>query len=78
MLKNGADTIVQAKYAYGALGRLTQIQDGASGTPIETYACDATGNRTALTTTAGTVSYTYPATIHRLTAVDGKVRSQYR
>lgn len=41
-----------AKYAYDALGRLTQTQDGTTGTPIETYAYDATGNRTALTTSA--------------------------
>ncbi|MGZ0028132.1 RHS repeat domain-containing protein, partial [Stenotrophomonas sp. S4] len=50
-------------------------QDGATGTPIETYAYDATGNRTALTTAAGTASYTYPATSHRLTAVDGEART---
>ena len=64
-----------AKYAYDALGRLTQTQDGTTGTPIETYAYDATGNRTALTTSAGTASYTYPATSHRLTAVDGEARN---
>lgn len=64
-----------AKYAYDTLGRLTQTQDGATGTPIETYAYDATGNRTALTTSAGTASYTYPATSHRLTAVDGEARN---
>lgn len=74
-LKSGAGSTVLAKYAYDALGRLTQTQDGATGTPIETYAYDATGNRTALTTSAGTASYTYPATSHRLTAVDGEARS---
>jgi len=74
-LKNGAGSSVLAKYAYDALGRLTQTQDGTTGTPIETYAYDATGNRTALTTSAGTASYTYPATSHRLTAVDGEARS---
>ncbi|OBU56075.1 hypothetical protein A9K70_17980 [Stenotrophomonas maltophilia] len=74
-LKNGAGSAVLAKYAYDTLGRLTQTQDGATGTPIETYAYDATGNRTALTTSAGTASYTYPATSHRLTAVDGEARS---
>lgn len=35
-----------AKYAYDALGRLTQTQGGATCTPIETYGYDATGNRT--------------------------------
>ncbi|WP_329841938.1 RHS repeat-associated core domain-containing protein [Stenotrophomonas sepilia] len=74
-LKNGAGSSVLAKYAYDALGRLTQTQDGTTGTPIETYAYDATGNRTALTTSAGTASYTYPATSHRLTAVDGEARN---
>ncbi len=74
-LKNGTGSTVLAKYAYDALGRLTQTQDGATGTPIETYAYDATGNRTALTTSAGTASYTYPATSHRLTAVDGEARN---
>ncbi|WP_253901045.1 RHS repeat-associated core domain-containing protein [Stenotrophomonas maltophilia] len=74
-LKNGAGSTVLAKYAYDALGRLTQTQDGATGTPIESYAYDATGNRTALTTSAGTASYTYPATSHRLTAVDGEARN---
>uniref|UniRef100_UPI0021533B40 RHS repeat domain-containing protein n=2 Tax=Gammaproteobacteria TaxID=1236 RepID=UPI0021533B40 len=73
-LKNGTGSTVLAKYAYDALGRLTQTQDGTTGTPIETYAYDATGNRTALTTSAGTASYTYPATSHRLTAVDGEAR----
>ncbi|HDS1598452.1 TPA: RHS repeat protein [Stenotrophomonas maltophilia] len=74
-LKNGAGSTVLAKYAYDTLGRLTQTRDGATGTPIETYAYDATGNRTALTTSAGTASYTYPATSHRLTAVDGEARN---
>lgn len=74
-LKNGAGSTVLAKYAYDTLGRLTQTQDGTTGTPIETYAYDATGNRTALTTSAGTASYTYPATSHRLIAVDGEARN---
>lgn len=74
-LKNGTGSTVLAKYAYDTLGRLTQTQDGTTGAPIETYAYDATGNRTALTTSAGTASYTYPATSHRLTAVDGETRN---
>ncbi|WP_329915448.1 RHS repeat-associated core domain-containing protein [Stenotrophomonas sepilia] len=74
-LKNGTGSTLLAKYDYDTLGRLTQTQDGTTGTPIETYAYDATGNRTALTTSAGTASYTYPATSHRLTAVDGEARN---
>jgi len=74
-LKNGAGSTALAKYAYDTLGRLTQTQDGATGTPIETYAYDATGNRIALTTSAGTASYTYPANSHHLAAVDAEVRN---
>ncbi|MFG6110247.1 RHS repeat-associated core domain-containing protein [Stenotrophomonas nematodicola] len=74
-LRSGANFTVLAKYAYDTLGRLTQTQDGATGTPIETYAYDATGNRTSLTTSAGAVSYTYPATNHRLISVDGVARN---
>ena len=36
----------------------------------------AIGNRTSLTTSAGTASYTYPADSHRLIAVDGDARNQ--
>lgn len=54
---------------------LTQTQDGPTSTPIATYAYDATGNRTSLTTANGTASYTYPADSHRLLAVDGEARN---
>ncbi|MHC1672848.1 RHS repeat-associated core domain-containing protein [Stenotrophomonas maltophilia] len=70
-LKNGSGSQVMARYAYDALGRLTQTQDGLTATPIETYAYDSTGNRTSLKTAGGTSLYTYPATSHHLTAVDG-------
>ena len=74
-LKNGTGSEVLAKYGYDTLGRLTQTQDGATSTPIETYGYDATGNRTSLTTSSGTVSYTYQAESHRLGAIDGVERS---
>ena len=57
------------------LGRLAQTKDDATDVAIETYAYDATGNRTALTTAAGTASYTYPADSHRLLAIDGEARN---
>ncbi|HCV97012.1 MAG TPA: hypothetical protein DGV23_09720 [Stenotrophomonas sp.] len=69
-----AGTSVLAKYGYDPLGRLTQTKDGATDVAIETYAYDATGNRTALTTAGGTASYTYPMDSHRLLAVDGEAR----
>lgn len=74
-LKNGTGTEVLAMYGYDTLGRLIQTQDGPTGTPIETYTYDATGNRTSLTTSSGTVAYSYPAESHRLTAIDGATRN---
>lgn len=73
-LKDGIGSQVMARYAYDALGRLTQTQDGLTATPIETYAYDSTGNRTSLKTAGGISLYTYPATSHHLTAVDGMGR----
>lgn len=73
-LKDGSGSETMGRYAYDALGRLTQTQDGATGTPIETYAYDSTGNRTSLTAAGITSLYSYPATSHRLTAVDDDVR----
>lgn len=52
-LKSGAGSTVLANYAYDMPGRLTQTQDRATSTPIETYGCDAIGSRTSLTTSAG-------------------------
>ncbi|MDF2480696.1 MAG: type secretion protein Rhs [Stenotrophomonas indicatrix] len=60
----------------GAPRQLTKPRDCTTGTSIETYGYDATGNRTSLTTSAGTASYTYPADSHRLIAVDGQPRNQ--
>jgi RHS repeat-associated protein len=60
----------------GAPRQLTKPRDCTTGTSIETYGYDATGNRTSLTTSAGTASYTYPADSHRLIAVDGQARNQ--
>ncbi|MDH5834234.1 RHS repeat-associated core domain-containing protein [Luteimonas kalidii] len=63
-----------AKYRYDGLGRLDQVQDGATGTPIETYGYDATGNRVSLTDSAGTQAYAYPSGSHRLASVGGSPR----
>lgn len=56
-LKSGAGSTVLAKYAYDTPARLTQTQGRATSTLIETYGYDVTGNRTSLTTSAGTASY---------------------
>lgn len=63
------------RFGYDALGRLTRTEDGPTQAAIDVYAYDATGNRTAHTTAAGTAAYSYPTTSHRLSAVAGVSRS---
>lgn len=63
------------RFGYDALGRLTRTEDGPTQAAIDVYAYDATGNRTAHTTAAGTSAYTYPTTNHRLTDVAGVPRT---
>jgi len=68
----GAPTNV---YSYDALYRLTQVRD-QSGTNIEKYTYDATGNRTSKQVgLAAAVAYTYPPTSHRLSSVGGVGRT---
>ena len=55
--------------------RLTQVMDGPTGTPIETDAYDATGNRTALTNAGNTTAYSYPIGSHHLSSVGGQNRT---
>ncbi len=63
------------RFGYDALGRLTRTEDGPTQAAIDVYAYDATGNRTAHTTAAGTAAYAYPTTSHRLTEVAGVPRT---
>ncbi|MGX5730800.1 RHS repeat-associated core domain-containing protein [Pseudoxanthomonas beigongshangi] len=63
------------RFGYDALGRLTRAEDGPTQAAIDVYAYDATGNRTAHTTAAGTSAYTYLTTSHRLTEVAGVPRT---
>ena len=63
------------RFGYDALGRLTRTEDGPTQAAIDVYAYDATGNRTAHTTAAGTAAYSYPTTSHRLMDVAGVPRS---
>ena len=87
-LREAANPAVkQARYRYDGLGRLDQTQDGPTGTPIETYGYDDTGNRTSLQDSTGTQAYAYPATSHRLSSAGpvrrsgplaGRVRPQWR
>ncbi|QNH11767.1 RHS repeat-associated core domain-containing protein [Xanthomonas sp. SI] len=60
---------------YDALGRLTAFKDGPTGTVIDGYSYDATGNRLSAKVNTTTQSYTYPTTNHRLSAVAGTART---
>ena len=60
---------------YDALGRLTAFKDGPTGTVIDGYSYDATGNRLSAKVNTSTQSYTYPTTSHRLDAVAGTART---
>ncbi|WP_369937006.1 RHS repeat-associated core domain-containing protein [Xanthomonas tesorieronis] len=60
---------------YDALGRLTAFKDGPTGTVIDGYSYDATGNRLSAKVNTVTQNYTYPTTNHRLSAVAGTART---
>ncbi|MCC4635871.1 RHS repeat-associated core domain-containing protein, partial [Xanthomonas dyei] len=60
---------------YDTLGRLTGLKDGSTGTLIDGYSVDATGNRLSAKVGAATLIYTYPTNSHRLSAVAGVARS---
>ncbi|WP_284569478.1 RHS repeat domain-containing protein [Xanthomonas graminis] len=60
---------------YDALGRLTAFKDGPTGTVIDGYSYDATGNRLSAKVNTVTQRYTYPTTNHRLSAVAGTART---
>ncbi|NIJ74280.1 MULTISPECIES: RHS repeat-associated core domain-containing protein [unclassified Xanthomonas] len=60
---------------YDALGRLTAFKDGPTGTVIDGYSYDATGNRLTAKVNGITQTYAYSATSHRLESVDGVART---
>lgn len=60
---------------YDAMGRLTAFKDAETGVAIEQYSYDVTGNRLSFGNSAGIQAYEYPAESHRLTSVDGAVRT---
>ncbi|UAY74973.1 MULTISPECIES: RHS repeat-associated core domain-containing protein [Pseudoxanthomonas] len=74
-LTQPGSTLPQVGLGYDTLGRLTQFKDGPTGTVIDGYGYDKTGNRISLTTAAGTSTYSYPTTSHRLTNVGGIART---
>lgn len=60
---------VKLTYDYDALSRLINLRDGPTGTAIESYTYDATGNRLTFSNAAGSQVYTYAVDSHRLARV---------
>ncbi len=60
---------------YDALGRLSAFKDGPTGTVIDGYTYDATGNRLSAQVNGVTQHYAYPTDSHHLTSVDDATRS---
>ncbi|WP_146084118.1 RHS repeat-associated core domain-containing protein [Xanthomonas albilineans] len=60
---------------YDALGRLTAFKDGPTGTVIDGYTYDATGNRLSAKVNTITQTYAYPTNSHQLSSVGSTVRS---
>jgi len=74
-LQDGLQSQALARYHYDGLNRLDQTQDGPTGTPIETYVYNTTGDRLSTTVNPNiTTNYAYPAGNHRLFSVGGVVR----
>lgn len=69
----GVDTPLLS-FTYDNLDRLTETRDGPTGTVLESYRYDLTGNRLVLTDARGEQPYAYPAASHRLTSVAGQER----
>ncbi|WP_257998504.1 RHS repeat-associated core domain-containing protein, partial [Xanthomonas arboricola] len=65
----------ELQLTYDALGRLTALKDGSTGTVIDGYSYDGTGNRMSAKVGGVTQAYTYPTTNHRLSAVAGVART---
>lgn len=74
-LYNADQSLIKAQYGYDTLNRLTDVMDGPTGTVIDHYAYDATGNRTSFTNSGGTTTFVYPTTSHQLNQVGGILRS---
>ncbi|MCE4353561.1 polymorphic toxin type 34 domain-containing protein [Xanthomonas hortorum] len=67
-------TVADVTLGYDPLGRLTEFKDGVTGTVLDGYTYDKTGNRQSSKSAAGEVAYTYEANSHRLIKVGGAPR----
>ncbi|MFC0155850.1 DUF6531 domain-containing protein, partial [Xanthomonas dyei] len=68
-LTPAGSTVADVTLGYDSLGRLTEFKDGVTGTVLDGYSYDKTGNRQSSKSAAGEVAYTYEANSHRLTKV---------
>jgi RHS repeat-associated protein len=62
-------------FGYDGLNRLTDVMDGPTSAVLEHYGYNATGDRTSLTTSAGTTTYGYFPGTHRLQSVGAVSRT---
>ncbi len=67
-------TVADVTLGYDPLGRLTEFKDGVTGTVLDGYTYDKTGNRQSSKSAAGEVAYTYEANSHRLIKVGATPR----
>ncbi len=67
-------TVADVTLGYDPLGRLTEFKDGATGTVLDGYTYDKTGNRQSSKSAAGEVAYTYESDSHRLIKVGATPR----
>ncbi|KLB47839.1 type IV secretion protein Rhs [Xanthomonas euvesicatoria] len=74
-LTPAGNTTPEISLGYDTLGRLTGLKDGRTGTLIDGYSVDATGNRLSAKVGTTTQIYSYPTDSHRLSAVAGVARS---
>ncbi|AZR23794.1 RHS repeat protein [Xanthomonas vasicola] len=74
-LTPAGNTTPEISLGYDTLGRLTGLKDGSTGTLIDGYSYDATGNRLSAKVGTATQTYTYPTDSHRLSAVAGVART---
>lgn len=74
-LTDGGSLGQRATLDYDGMGRLTAFKDAETGVVIEQYSYDAIGNRLSFGNSAATQAYEYLPDSHRLTSVNGAVRT---
>ncbi|NUH63696.1 hypothetical protein HUF69_20725, partial [Stenotrophomonas maltophilia] len=72
---SGGKGTTAVSLTYDALSRLTAFKDAATGSIIDSYSYDATGNRTSAKVNGAEQAYAYPSGSHRLQSVAGVPRA---